>query len=60
MTNDERVANEELHDMRGPDEPDEPIHPDPADAVEANVARPAGPDVGAEDFAAREGDDSSG
>jgi hypothetical protein len=56
MTDDDRVVHEELHDGRGPNEPDQRIHPDPADGVEANITRPAGPDLGAEDVAARGSD----
>jgi hypothetical protein len=49
----DHVAHEELHDTGGPREPDRRIHPDPADGAEANITRPAGPDFGAEDVAAR-------
>ncbi len=49
----DRVEHEELHDATGATDPDAPIHPDSASAVEANVTRPAGPDVAAEDVAAR-------
>ena len=53
MTDHEHVTHEELHDTRGPNQPDRRIHPDPADGAEANITRPAGPDFGAEDVAAR-------
>jgi hypothetical protein len=53
MTDPDRVDHEELHDLGSLDEPDRPIHPDPADGAEAMITRPAGPDFGAEDVAAR-------